>query len=140
MICLDTSILVAALSRERRTKAVQTWLSEQPPEQLFISEWVITEFSSALSLKVRMNQLTMALRADVLAGFTQLVEESFSVLPLGRDDFRVAARFCDRHDTGLRAGDALHLACASNHGAQLISLDRLQVKAATTLGVSAALF
>jgi len=45
----------------------------------------------------------------------------------------------DAHATGLRAGDALHLAVAASCGAQLMSLDAGQVDAALALGVSARL-
>ncbi len=44
---LDTSVLVAALTREARTEDIQIWLSRQNPEALAISAWVVTEFSAA---------------------------------------------------------------------------------------------
>jgi uncharacterized protein len=41
------------------------------------------------------------------------------------DDFNLAKRFLQQYRTGLRAGDALHLAIARNHGARAIySLDK----------------
>ena len=70
---------------------------------------------------------------------TELVEESFSVLPVSRLDFRTAARFADQHLTGLRSGGALHLAVAANHGAKVHALDRALVQAARALGVGAVL-
>lgn len=139
MLYLDTSLLVAAMTNEPRTAEMQEWLAAQSPEELTISDWVITEFSGALSLKVRAGQLTPAHRADALAVFTSLTEQSFSVLPVSRLDFRTAARFADQHLTGLRSGDALHLAVAANHGIRLNSLDRGLVQAAEALGVSSAL-
>ncbi|MDZ7804364.1 MAG: type II toxin-antitoxin system VapC family toxin [Thiohalophilus sp.] len=57
MLYLDTSLLVSALTNESRTTEMQQWLAAQPPEQLTISDWVITEFSGALSLKLRNRQL-----------------------------------------------------------------------------------
>ena len=139
MLYLDTSVLVAALTNEPRTSEIQEWLAAQPPEQLAISDWVITEFSGTLSLKVRTGQLTPAHRAEALAVFASLTEASFTVLPLSRLEFHTAARFADQHVTGLRSGDALHLAVAASHGLRLNSMDRELVQAAEALGVSAAL-
>jgi predicted nucleic acid-binding protein len=137
---LDTSLLVAALTRETRTKAVQRWLAEQAPEQLVISEWTATEFSAALSMKVRMRQLDAAMRADAQAVFTTLIRDTFTLLPVSSEDFRAAARLADVYASGLRAGDALHLGIAANHGERLLSLDRVQVRAALAAGISARLF
>ena len=97
---------------------------------------VITEFSGALSLKLRNRQLSTTNRADALAMFTTLTEASFSVLPLSRFEFHTAARFADQYTTGLCSGDALHLAVAANHGLKLCSLDRGLTEAAEILGVS----
>ena len=47
---LDTSLLVAALTNETETGRMQAWLGEQEPSRLAVSEWVITEFSAALSM------------------------------------------------------------------------------------------
>lgn len=137
---LDTSLLVGALTRERRTTEIQTWLGRQPPESLVVSDWVVTEFSAALSMKVRMRQLDAAARADALAVFTRLLRETFTVLPVGRADFREASRLADLHASGLRAGDALHLGIVANHGERLLSLDKVQVQAAIAAGISARLF
>lgn len=139
MLYIDTSALVAALTRERRTGEIQDWLASQAAGDLCLSEWVITEFSSALSIKLRAGHLQAEHRADALAVCATLVEHSFTVLQVGGEDFRIAARFADQYATGLRAGDALHLAVASHHGAKLCSLDRKLCGAATELGVSAEL-
>lgn len=136
---LDTSLLVAALTNETHTAKVQRWLAAQPAAELAISEWVIVEFSSALSLKLRESKLETVHRSETLALFTRLCEESFNVLPLSTLDFRTAARFVDRHTTGLRAGDALHLGVVANHGAYLITLDKLMAAAAIELGLNAEL-
>lgn len=133
-------MLVAALTLEPRTKAAQQWLADQPPEMLVISDWVITEFSAALSMKVRMRHLDATQRADVSAVFTALVRETFMVLSVTTQDFRTAAQLASQHESGLRAGDALHLGIVANRGEQLLSLDRVQVKAAVAMGISARLF
>ena len=133
---LDTSLLVAALTNESRTGEVQGWLGRQSPDQLAISEWVITEFSAALSIKVRSGQMLPRHRADALAAFTGLTDESLTVLPVSSLDFRTAARFADQFEIGLRSGDALHLAVAANHGARVYTLDRRLAVAGATLGLT----
>ena len=53
-------------------------------------------------------------------------------------DYELAAKFLENYRTGLRAGDALHLAIARNHGARMVySLDAGLVKAATVFKISA---
>ena len=115
---IDTSVLIAALT---------------------ISEWVATEFSAALSIKIRTGQIEVRHRAESLAAFTRLSAESFEILPISGAQFRTAARFADQYALGLRAGDALHLAIAVDHGATIVTLDHRLAEAATALGVSARL-
>jgi predicted nucleic acid-binding protein len=133
---LDTSLLVAALTNEAATGRMQTWLSKQSPEGLLISEWVVTEFSSVLSIKVRTGQISVEHRAAALALFTRLIAESFTVLPVTTSHFRTAARFADHYALGLLAGDALHLAIAGDKGASLCTLDRQLAEGGMALGVS----
>lgn len=139
MYYLDTSLLVAALTNEPRTDEAQRWLASKPSAQLAISDWVITEFSAALSIKLRTDQLRPRDRAEAVSLFTSLREESLEVLPLSRLDFHTAARFADQYSTGLRSGGALHLAVAANHGLRLVALDQGLVRAAEATAVSAEL-
>jgi predicted nucleic acid-binding protein len=51
-------------------------------------------------------------------------------------DFEAAKQFVLRYDSGLRAGDALHLAVARNNNAQAIySLDDRMIRAGRLLGL-----
>ena len=50
MVYVDTSVIVALLTVEPSTEAVTAWFSELE-EPLVSSDWLVTEFSSALSIE-----------------------------------------------------------------------------------------
>jgi uncharacterized protein len=136
---LDTSVLVAALTNEAATSRVQAWFGAQRAGEFAISDWVLTEFSSALSIKMRTGAIGAANRADALAALTTLTADSFLLLSITGEQFRTAARFAGQHALGLRAGDALHLAVCADYGATLCTLDRRFSAAASELGVKTAI-
>jgi uncharacterized protein len=138
MIYIDTSAIIAALTREGTTQRVQHWIESQPEGELVISPWVVTEVSSALSVKVRTGALTIEDRAEVMATWAELQSEIFVSVPVSGNHFEVAARFADQHELALRAGDALHLAVASSAGYHIATLDRVMAEAAPKLGVPVA--
>jgi predicted nucleic acid-binding protein len=135
MLYLDTSLLVAILAREPDTDRLRTWLAERESEKFAVSDWVVAEFSAALSIKLRTGRITLDYRAAVLKEFADMVAHAFERLPISAAHFRTAAHFADRHSLGLRAGDALHLAVASDQGATLCTLDRRLAAAGSELGV-----
>lgn len=135
MIYCDTSLLVTALTVEDRSARVQAWLTIQNEGELCISRWVVSEFSSALALKLRRGEMPADERARILSNWHVLRQDHLAMVPVPEDAFDLAARFCDRHESGLRAGDALHLAVASLGGHTLATLDRALAEAAVAVGV-----
>lgn len=133
---LDTSVLVAALTNEAATARVQSWLGGVAAETLAISDWVVTEVSSALSIKLRTGSLTLPERAATLAMLQRMARDNFDVWPVAPADFRSAALMADQFATGVRAGDALHLAVCAGRGATLCTLDRKLAEAGAAHGVA----
>lgn len=138
MIYLDTSVLVTALTLEADTPRVQTWLAQQDAGMVCISDWVISEFSSAFSLKLRRGEVSADERARVLSNWRILQQENIAAVVVPSPAFELAARFCDRYELGLRAGDALHLAVASLGGHYMATLDLALARAAVAVGVPVA--
>jgi predicted nucleic acid-binding protein len=133
----DTSVLITALTDEARAKEVFVWL-ESPAARLggiMISDWTITEVSSALSLKVRVGAIDEARRVAAIALFERMIDESLVVAPIAHSTFRAAARLAGQPGLALRAGDALHLAVAVEQGVAVCTLDRAMATAAASLGV-----
>ena len=133
---LDTSFIVSALTPDEiASKASRLWLREHSEVGLMISHWVLTEVSSALSLKVRTGQLSLDQRTDVQNGWRAFRETSLGLIDIIQDDFLTAASFAERYALNLRAGDALHLAIARRTGCTLMTLDRRMADAAHEVGV-----
>ncbi len=69
-----------------------------------------------------------------------MVEASFQVIVPTSEDYSMARQYLGRFETSLRAGDALHLAIGSNHGAErILTLDRAFIKAGEILGLPVSL-
>jgi predicted nucleic acid-binding protein len=91
------------------------------------SGWLLTEFSSALLIKLRTGQTTEANAKRVRKEFELLTGGGcgLRIAPVSRDAFGQAAKMVRLHNHGLRAGDSLHLAVALELGAShMATLDR----------------
>ena len=138
MYYLDTSFVVSAFCIEARTEQVRKWIQDTPVEDVFISSWVETEFSSAISFKIRTKQIQLEERAIILTNWRLFVAESAAIVAVETKDFDTAALYAANHHLALRASDALHLAVAQNTGCTLVTLDKRMAAAALELGVPVA--
>ena len=64
--------------------------------------------------------------------------ENFASLPITTTLFEAVATFADRHETNLRAGDALHRAIGRDTGCAIATFDHIMAAAAPLIGVQLA--
>lgn len=123
MVYVDTSVIVALLTVEPKTQDVTAWfagLRDAPT----CSDWLLTEFHSAISIKLRTRQISAANAKRVRKAFELLVDGGLRMVPVSRAAFSQAAIMTQQRAHGLRAGDSLHLAVALELGAShMASLD-----------------
>ena len=136
MLYLDTSIVVPVVFFEDTSERVERFVRSRPPGALMTSHWTRVEFSSTLAREVRLGTFDHPTALAIEKDFDDLIAESFELLLPSIDDFETAKTYLRRYETGLRGGDALHLAIAANRGAERIfSLDKRMVKAGRMLGL-----
>lgn len=140
MLYFDTSFLVPLIREEATSAKVERFVARLPAGELAVSHWTRVEFASLLARNVRTGDLTGEAAKRANAEFEAIVEESFVVLLPEATDFDLAKDYLSHHRTGLRAGDALHLAIAGNRRmATIFSLDKTLVKAGKVLGLPVSL-
>jgi uncharacterized protein len=139
MLYLDTSLLVSLYATEPESERVERWVIDQDSTEFSLSEWVLTEVSSAFSLKLRREELSAESRDDAISAIERFAARSTRLLPIDNRHFRSANAFCRNFETGLRAGDALHLAIATSYHADICTRDFKFWKAAQALGYAARL-
>lgn len=138
MLYFDTSFLAPLILEEETSEKVEAFVGTLPTGELCISHWTRTEFASLLAREVRMGALAEDNALAAMDQFDAMVAESFQVLAPGAADFELATGYIKHFATKLRAGDALHLAIASNHGAKMFyTLDEGLLAAAKLLKVHA---
>ena len=136
MIYLDTNLVVALCAREQDSDRVEAALAAIK-ESLVTSEWTRVEFTSAIGIKVRNRELSEPLARRALADYYHAFEPGIGVVTPSRDDYILAADYLQDLKSGLRSGDALHLAVAVNQKAtRLLTLDKVFIKAARGIGLS----
>ena len=134
----DTSFLVPLILPEATSEPISGFLEALPDDDLTVSHWTRVEFVSLLAREVRMGGLDAGTAREAGSRFETMIGQSFVVLLPNRDDYDRAREWLGNFETGLRAGDALHLAIAGNRSADAIySLDILMIAAGKMLGLPA---
>lgn len=137
MLYVDTSVLVALCTHEAKSADVVKWYSACTSE-LVSAAWCVTEFASAMGLKQRTGQLDQAQAHHAWLQFERVCANDLQLLAVDAATFHRAAVLTLDAASGLRAGDALHLACALDARAQeLVTLDATMAKNAKRLKLKA---
>lgn len=133
MVYVDTSVIVAMLTNEPKTQTCIDWFSNLKQTPLS-SDWLITEFNSAIAIKQRTNQLSTKDIKPILQQFNALLNGGIKLMPISRDAFSEAGKLIHKH-ANTRAGDALHLSVAIECAVkQFVTLDMAQAASAMQLG------
>lgn len=135
-IYLDTSVLVSIYVPEKHSDEILNLLKNSN-ERFSISRLTETEFFSALAFKKRNKELSQTDINSITVLFhqhlSQLIYDKFHITDAV---FETAIQFLTLYKTHLRTLDALHLACAANINAKLITADKTLAKSAEQLDVS----
>jgi len=135
MLYVDTSVLVALCTNEDKTADAVKWYGDCA-EELASAAWCVTEFASALGLKQRTGQLTEPQAQTAWVKFERMCANDLNLLPVEPMTFHKAAMLTMDAAAGLRAGDALHLACAMEAKvAGMVTLDSVLAKNAQRVKV-----
>ncbi len=135
MLCFDTSFLIPLILPEKTSEQIEAFFQDLPIDQtLVVSQWTRIELASVLSRLVRMGELNEETAVLCNERFAILLADNFQVVLPDLDDFDLSWDYLARFNTSLRAGDALHLAIASNLAVEkIITLDQGMLKAGEIL-------
>lgn len=134
---LDTSFLVSAFSKETRSLDALAWLDGHVGLDLNISGWVSTEFASAISLKIRTGQFHPADLKNLRHEWASFKFNSVRTVSVEDSDYDLASQMIFGSETGLRSGDAVHLAICQRIGAEIVTFDNGLERAAIQFGITA---
>lgn len=143
MVYVDTSLLVPLFLNEPHSAAAASWYAREKSE-LVAAAWCIPEFASALGIKQRTGAIDAQQAQGAWTRFERMVAADLRLLPVAPVDFHRAAELVLHAPSALRAGDALHLACAEAAGAtHMATLDdvlsrnaqRLKIKPVVLRGI-----
>lgn len=120
MIYLDTSVAIPAFVPEATSAEVLAWLDING-RNLVSADWILTEFASALYIKVRRGDLTAEHAKMAWENFQVFSHGDMRLIPVTRTAFTGGADLILKAEGALRAGDALHLAMALEVGATTVA-------------------
>ena len=127
MVYVDTSVLVPLFLNEPHSAAVANWYAREKGE-LVAAAWCVPEFASAIGITQQAQ--------GAWARFERMAAADLRLLAVEPANFFRAAEWVLDAASALRAGDALHLACAEAAGAtHMATLDDILSRNAQRLKI-----
>jgi len=140
MVYFDTSAFVPLFILESTSQAIVDWL-DSSREPMAISDWTLVEFAAATSIKVRTRQISTAQAKKAATEVESFVRGQCQIVVPDRATFVQATVLAGQPGLQLRAGDALHLAIATQlNASKLACLDHAMVASARSLGLEVLTF
>lgn len=132
---LDTSGIVPLILQDAHTPAAEEWFA-QVRATIFISDFAALEFAAVVSRQARMGRLSAQTGALTLDLFDDWAVRLTRRIKTDLSDMALSESLVRNFDLKLAGPDALHLAMATNHGAELVTFDARLAEAARALGAA----
>ena len=134
---LDSCVVLSLFLGDSGYGAAEQWLLAHADQPLWVSHWVLLEFSGVVALCLRRGELTAERCLAIHAEFECFRQERLSLLePRGADYLQARQGLQEFNGPSLRSGDALHLAMANRQSLTIASADQGLIKAAEALGLA----
>jgi len=134
---LDSCVVLSLFLGDSGYGAAEQWLLAHADQPLWVSHWVLLEFSGVVALCLRRGELTAERGLAIHAEFECFRQERLSLLePRGADYLQARQWLQELNGSSLRSGDALHLAMAKRQSLKIVSADQELIKAAEALGIA----
>jgi predicted nucleic acid-binding protein len=134
---LDANVLVALLVPEPLSIRAENFLAENRNPYI-VSDFAAAEFSSAISRRVRMSEISPGNARIALSSIDDWIERSVHWVDIEAADITKATAFLRRLDLPLLTPDAIHIAIAQRIGATLVTFDRQMAASARAIGAAVA--
>jgi predicted nucleic acid-binding protein len=119
MVYVDTSVLLPLFISEPHGVAARKWCGyAREKGKLVVVVWCIPEFASALGIKQRADALDVQQAQGAWTHFERMVAADLRLLRVVPANFHRAAELVPNAASALRAGYAIHQACAESAGAK----------------------
>lgn len=134
MLYLDTSVVAALYLPEAKSEIIEKRLAKE--SACSISNLTEVEFASAISRRVRMDDISASDGQRIIARFASHIRDGhYPMISMGQQEYECARAWLSMFKAPLRTLDALHLALCRTNDLQLFTSDGHLARSAKALKV-----